>query len=88
MPPAISVIASIQVSEAIKIILGEKPSLAGKLLFFDMDDLSIEKINLAQAESCRVCGIGSDRAKCERPRRGDMREKRKTGIHIHPGDTR
>ncbi|MDP2900374.1 MAG: HesA/MoeB/ThiF family protein [Candidatus Bathyarchaeota archaeon] len=59
MPPAISVIASIQVSEAARIILGEKSRLAGKLLFFDLDDLSMEKINLAKAESCRVCGSGT-----------------------------
>jgi molybdopterin/thiamine biosynthesis adenylyltransferase len=59
MPPAISVIASIQVSEAVKIILGGKPNLASKLLFLDMDDLSIEKINLARAESCKVCGMGA-----------------------------
>lgn len=58
MPPAISVIASIQVSEAARIILGEKPRLAGKLLFFDLDDLSMEKITLAKAESCGVCGAG------------------------------
>ena len=58
MPPAISIIASIQVSEAIRIILGEKPLLAGKLLFFDLDDLSIENIHLAKAESCKVCGTG------------------------------
>jgi len=59
MPPAISVIASIQVSEAIRIILGERLRLAGKLLFFDLDDLTLEKINLIKADSCRVCGIGS-----------------------------
>jgi molybdopterin/thiamine biosynthesis adenylyltransferase len=59
MPPAISIIASIQVSEAIRLILGEKPRLAGKLLFFDLDDLSMEKISLARAESCGVCGSGT-----------------------------
>ena len=58
MPPAISVIASIQVSEAVRMILGEKPRLAGKLLFLDLDDLTLEKINLAKADSCRVCGAG------------------------------
>jgi molybdopterin-synthase adenylyltransferase len=58
MPPAISVIASVQVSEAIRLILGEKPRLAGKLLFFDLDDLSIETISLVKAESCNVCGAG------------------------------
>lgn len=58
MPPAISVIASIQVSEAVRIILGEKPNLAGKLLYFDLGDLSMERIELAKAESCGVCGSG------------------------------
>lgn len=58
MPPAISVIASIQVSEIVKLILGEKPNLAGKLLYFDLGDLSMERIDLAKAESCGVCGSG------------------------------
>jgi molybdopterin-synthase adenylyltransferase len=58
MPPAISIIASIQVSEALRLILGEKPRLAGKLLFFDLDDLSMETINLAKAEVCKACGEG------------------------------
>ncbi len=58
MPPAISIIASIQVSEAIRLILGEEPRLAGKLLYFDLDELSMERITLARAESCGVCGEG------------------------------
>jgi len=57
-PSAISVIASIQVSEAIRLILGSEPKLAGKLAFFDLDDLSLEKVNLAKAKSCGVCGDG------------------------------
>jgi molybdopterin/thiamine biosynthesis adenylyltransferase len=56
-PSVISVIASIQVSEAIRIILGKTPNLAGKLLFFDLEDLSLEKINLSKAENCKVCGL-------------------------------
>jgi molybdopterin-synthase adenylyltransferase len=56
-PSAIGVIASIQVSEAIRIILGKKPNLAGKLLFFDLEELSLEKINLAKVEGCKVCNI-------------------------------
>jgi adenylyltransferase/sulfurtransferase len=59
MPSAICIIASIQVSEAVRIILGKKPNLAGKLLYFDLDELSLEKINLAKAEACRVCGTHS-----------------------------
>jgi molybdopterin/thiamine biosynthesis adenylyltransferase len=56
-PSAIGVIASIQVSEAIRLILGRTPNLAGKLLFFDLEDLSIEKINIAKVENCKVCGL-------------------------------
>jgi len=56
MPPVISIIASIQVSEAVRLILGLKPLLAGKLLFFDLDDLSMEKISLTKVDSCELCG--------------------------------
>ena len=58
-PSVINVIASIQVSEAVRIILRKKPNLAGKLLYFDLDELSLEKINLAKAEECKVCGTHS-----------------------------
>jgi len=55
-PSVINVIASIQASEAVKIILGEKPSLANTLLFCDLISLSFDKISLRKAESCPVCG--------------------------------
>jgi adenylyltransferase/sulfurtransferase len=66
-PSAISIIASIQVSEAVRIILGKKPNLAGKLLFFDLDELSLEKINLAKAETCKVCGVPSTSSTVDDP---------------------
>ena len=59
MPPAISIVASFQVSEVIRIILEKKPNLASKLLFFDLEDLSLETIKLAKADSCRTCGVGA-----------------------------
>ncbi len=55
-PSVISVIASIQVSEAVRILLGKPPNLADKLIFCDLEDLSFEKINLSRAETCPVCG--------------------------------
>ncbi|MBS7631695.1 HesA/MoeB/ThiF family protein [Candidatus Bathyarchaeota archaeon] len=55
-PSIINVIASIQASEVVKIILGEKPSLANTLLFCDLISLSFDKISLVKAESCPVCG--------------------------------
>ena len=58
MPSAISVIASIQVSEAVRLVLGREPKLAGKLTFFDLEDLSLETISLTKVKSCNVCGAG------------------------------
>jgi len=55
-PSVIGLIASVQVSETIKLLLGEKPVLANRLLFADLSDLSLEKITLAKVESCPVCG--------------------------------
>jgi len=55
-PSIISIVASIQASEAVKIILGRAPSLANTLLFCDLTSLTFERIALARAETCPVCG--------------------------------
>jgi len=55
-PSVIGVIASIQVSEAIKILLGQTPALKNTLLFCDLSDLSFERISLVRMENCPVCG--------------------------------
>ena len=55
-PSIISLLASVQVSEAVRILMGQDPVLANKLLFCDLKELSIEKIQLAKLESCPVCG--------------------------------
>jgi adenylyltransferase/sulfurtransferase len=54
-PSIISLIASVQVSETIRLLLGEPPVLANKLLFADLNELSFEKVQLAKAENCKVC---------------------------------
>ena len=58
-PSIISIIASIQVSEAVRLLLGKPPNLADKILFCDLEDLSFEEIALSRAEACPVCGSGS-----------------------------
>jgi molybdopterin/thiamine biosynthesis adenylyltransferase len=54
-PSVIGLIASVQVSETVKLLLGETPVLANKLLFADLKELSIEKVQISKAEKCRVC---------------------------------
>jgi len=56
-PSIISIVASIMVSETVRIITGKKPLLADKLMFCDLEDLSFEKIQLRKVESCPVCGL-------------------------------
>ncbi|MBO3754722.1 MAG: HesA/MoeB/ThiF family protein [Candidatus Brockarchaeota archaeon] len=55
-PSILNIVASIEVSEAVRIILGKKPLLAGKLLYCDISEMSFESINLSRVENCPVCG--------------------------------
>ena len=55
-PSIISIIASIQVSETVRLIMGRKPNLAGALMYCDLEDLSFERIELGRVDSCPVCG--------------------------------
>ncbi|MEM2930989.1 MAG: HesA/MoeB/ThiF family protein [Thermoproteota archaeon] len=54
-PSLVSTVASIQVSEAVKIITGAKPSLAGRLLFIDLRNLFFETISINRSDSCETC---------------------------------
>ena len=55
-PSILYLVGGIQVSEAVKIILGEKPTLENKLLYVDLNDLSLEKISVFRQEECPSCG--------------------------------
>jgi molybdopterin/thiamine biosynthesis adenylyltransferase len=50
-----AVIADLQALEAIKILTGLKPSLAGRLLLFNGDDMKFRMREIARNESCPVC---------------------------------
>jgi adenylyltransferase/sulfurtransferase len=58
-PSILSIIASIEVSEAVRIITGRKPLLAGKLLYCDIGEMVFEVLSVSKAENCPVCGSGS-----------------------------
>jgi molybdopterin/thiamine biosynthesis adenylyltransferase len=50
-----AVIADLQALEAIKIVTGRRPSLAGRLLLFNGDDMKFRVREIARNESCPVC---------------------------------
>ena len=55
-PSLVNIIASLEVSEAIRILTGKHPRLVNKLLNFDLDELEFNEINLSKVDCCPVCG--------------------------------
>jgi len=55
-PSIISIIANIEVVEAIRILTGRAPALAGSLLYCDLTDLSFERLRVGRYEKCQDCG--------------------------------
>ncbi|MFX1575579.1 MAG: ThiF family adenylyltransferase [Promethearchaeota archaeon] len=54
-PTLLGVVANIQVHEALRIILGLQPRLAGHLLFVDLNSLRFDQFPIARHEDCLVC---------------------------------
>ncbi|MGQ9718630.1 MAG: HesA/MoeB/ThiF family protein [Nitrososphaerales archaeon] len=55
-PSIPSIISSLEVSEAMRIIVGRRPHLLNHLLYCDLRAFSFEKVRIARRESCPVCG--------------------------------
>jgi adenylyltransferase/sulfurtransferase len=56
-PSILYLVAGIQVSEAVKIIIGQQPTLANKLLYIDLNELSFDKIQVFRHDKCPSCGL-------------------------------
>jgi adenylyltransferase/sulfurtransferase len=54
-PSLVSIIASVEVSEAVKLITGSKPSLANRLFFVDLRKMLFEAIDISRSDSCKTC---------------------------------
>jgi adenylyltransferase/sulfurtransferase len=57
-PSVLSVVAGTEVSEAVKIVTGQKPTLLNRLLYFDLADLTFDLIHIKRNEECTSCGKG------------------------------
>jgi adenylyltransferase/sulfurtransferase len=57
-PSILSVIGGIEVAEAVKILLGKRPSLSEKILHVDLENLDFTMTRTFKAEECPVCGTG------------------------------
>ena len=61
-PSLVNIIASLEVSEAIRILTGKQPRLVNKLLNFDLDELEFNEIRLSMVDCCPVCGQNQSRS--------------------------
>lgn len=55
-PSILYLVGGIQVSEAIKVLLGQKPTLVNTLLYIDLNELSFERISMFRHDECPSCG--------------------------------
>src|SRR5712691_8922394 len=55
-PSILYLVAGVQVSEAVKIVTGQHPTLVNKLLYIDLNELSFDKIQMFRHEECSSCG--------------------------------
>lgn len=64
-PSILYLVAGIQVSEAVKIVTGQQPTLVNKLLYIDLNELSFDKIEISRHEICPSCGSKKESKKEE-----------------------
>jgi molybdopterin-synthase adenylyltransferase len=55
-PSILYLVAGVQVSEAVKVIIGQQPALENKLLYIDLSELSFDKIQMFRQDDCPTCG--------------------------------
>jgi adenylyltransferase/sulfurtransferase len=54
-PSVLGIVTAIQVSEAVRLIIGQEPRLTNKLLYADLRDMQFHTLNLSSLENCPVC---------------------------------
>ena len=64
-PSILSIIGGIEVSEAVKIITGKKPSLQDKVLHVDLENLIFNFTKVSRVKECSVCGSGKKQEKAK-----------------------
>ena len=60
-PSLLGIVASIEVSETVRIITGREPHLKSKLMFVDLHNFDFEAFPIAKNPKCPVCGVTQKR---------------------------
>jgi molybdopterin/thiamine biosynthesis adenylyltransferase len=56
-PSVLGIVTALQVSEAVRLIIGQRPRLLNKLLEIDIREMGCHTIDMNKLEDCSVCGI-------------------------------
>ncbi|UCF95351.1 MAG: hypothetical protein JSW39_14780, partial [Desulfobacterales bacterium] len=51
------IVSAVQVSEAVRVITGQKPMLLNKLLYIDLRQMEFNILPMSAVASCAVCGV-------------------------------
>lgn len=51
-----AVLGAIEVAEALRVLLGERPTLAGELLIVDLKNMEFNKLRISRRSDCPICG--------------------------------
>jgi len=62
-PSILSIVGGIEVSEAVKVIMGKEPSLKDKVLHVDLENLVFNFTTVSRVQECSVCGTGRKQEK-------------------------
>ncbi len=55
-PSVLNIVASVEVTEVARILLGKPPRLANKLFHCDIEEMTFEEVDIAKSDDCAVCG--------------------------------
>ncbi len=59
-PSTIGIVSSVQVYEAVRVLIGQEPKLYNKLLYVDLREFEFNILDIPSLESCKVCGTKPD----------------------------
>ena len=55
-PSVLGLVTALQVSEAVRLMIGQEPKLSNKLLYIDLREMEFNTFNMKKREDCAVCG--------------------------------
>lgn len=55
-PSVLGIVTALQVSEAVRVLIGQEPKLLNKLLYIDLREMEFNMFKMNRREDCAVCG--------------------------------